>query len=182
MKSRIPVLCATLTCLALSACGDSRRDLVGTYDVTGSLTVIADNGNKNTQTVDSPLTIIADAFESERIYLDFDCGLNATMDEPGFVITRTACDSYKVEDCTFAWTYINGGGSKEEGAQLTLNPGGVIKGICSEGSSGQLSFIFKLTGTPSSAPSGNPGAQDTRSALRTAFHSAIKRAMHARPR
>lgn len=182
MKSRIPVLCATLTCLALGACGgDSRRDLAGNYDVTGSLTIINGNGDKDTQTVESPLTIIADAFDSKKIYLDFDCGLPATMSDSGFMITQKACDSYDVEDCTFAWTYNVGGGSKEEGAELTLNPGGVIKGVCSDGSSGKLSFLFKLTGTPSGAPSGNPGEQDTRSALRTAFHRAFERAIHAGP-
>ncbi|WP_224366432.1 hypothetical protein [Hyalangium versicolor] len=175
---------ATLTCLALCACGgDSRRDLVGNYDVTGSFTVTYGDGQKDTQTVDSPLTIIADAFDSEKIYLDFDCGLPATMSDSGFVFTRKACDSYEVEECTYAWTYSTGGGSKEEeGTELTLNPGGTIKGLCSDGSSGQISFLFKLTGTPSGTPSGNPGEQDTRSTLSTALHRAFGRATQAHPR
>jgi hypothetical protein len=177
MKRHLPALCATLPFLVLCACGDPREAFVGSYDADGSITFMSDSG-RETQEVQEPLTIIADAFESDRIYLDFDCGMSATMGAPGFVINQEICPPFEANSCTFVWTYKNGGGSKEEGAPLKLNPGGIIKGRCSDGSSGEFSFFFTLTGTPRVPVSEDPGAQDTRRhALRTTFHRALERAM-----
>lgn len=133
---------------------------------------------RETQDVQEPMTIIADAFESDRLYLDFDCGMSATMGAPGFVINQEVCPSFEADSCTIVWTYKNGGGSKEEGAPLKLNPGGTIKIRCSDGSSGDFSFFFTLTGTPRIPGAEDPGAQDTRRrALRTTFHQAFERAI-----
>jgi hypothetical protein len=180
MKRHIPVLSVALHVLVLCACGgDPRETFVGSYDADGTITFVS-GAARETEDVEAPLSIIADAFESDRIYLDFDCGMFATMGEPGFLINQEVCPSFESDGCTITWSYKNGGGSKEEGAPLKLNPGGTIKGRCSDGSSGEFSFFFTLTGTPRIPVSDDPGAQDTgRRALRTTFHQAFKRAMRA---
>jgi hypothetical protein len=179
MKRLLPALSATLPFLVLCACGDPREAFVGSYNADGTITFVVDSA-RDTQDVATPLTIIADAFESDRLYLDFDCGMSATMGAPGFLINQEVCPPFEEDSCTIVWTYKNGGGTKEEGAPLKLNPGGIIKGRCTDGSSGELSFFFTLTGTPRTPGSEDPGAQSTRRhALRTTFRQAFERAMRA---
>jgi hypothetical protein len=179
MTRHIPAVYAALPFLVLCACGDPREAYVGSYDADGIVT-FRSGSDTDTQEVKAPLAIIADAFESDRIYLDFDCGMSAAMDEPGFSINQEVCPSFESDGCTITWTYKNGGGVKEEGTPLSLNPGGAIKGRCADGSSGEFSFFFTLTGTPRIPVSDDPGAQDTsRRALHTTFHQAFKRALSA---
>jgi hypothetical protein len=177
LKRLVPTLCAALPVLVLCACGDPREAFVGSYEADGTIT-FADDLGRDTQEVTLPLTIIADAFESDRIYLDFDCGMSATIGEPGFVINQEICQPFEADSCTIVWTYKNGGGSKDQGALLKLNPGGTVKGRCADGSSGEYSFFFTLTGIPRTPGSEDPGAQSTRRhALRTTLHQAFERAM-----
>ena len=153
MKSRAPTLCAALPLLALWACGDPRKDLVGNYDATGSITFTYSNGQKETDKVDVPLIIVADAFDSDALYLDFDCGMSGKLDDTGFVLNQKVCPSYETSNnCTLVWTFTNGGGSKEEALHSRSIQEGNIKGRCADRSSGGISFFFTLTGTPTSGP------------------------------
>ncbi|WP_257459131.1 hypothetical protein [Archangium lipolyticum] len=142
------LLSCLLLSLGLCAC-DSRRDFAGSYDVSGSLTTSM-NGRSNTSRVeDDTLVIIADALDSDALYLDFDCGLTGKMkDAESFTVDARKCPSYTADGCTFTWTYRDGTvrGDAADDTKINLTLAGTIEGSCSDGSAGQLGFAFSLSG------------------------------------
>ncbi|AKJ04867.1 hypothetical protein ATI61_10167 [Archangium gephyra] len=169
--------------VALSLCGcDARKDFSGAYQVSGVLTLTSGGREDKTDLKDLPLVIIADAFESDRLYLDFDCGLSAKMkageDGASFALDTKVCPTYTRDSCNFTWVFFSGVGSLEGDASLDFNPNGAITVKCSDGASGVANFKFRLSGVRSSgsgeAPS-VPGAQsgDARSRQLSALRAAV---------
>jgi hypothetical protein len=176
------VLSAAALALCLCAC-DSRKDFAGTYEVSGVLSIREGTQEKTSEVKEVPLVIIADAFDSDRLYLDFDCGLSATMrDGESFDLDGKTCPSYTRESCTFTWIFNTGVGTLKEESALDFDSSGLIKGRCSNGSSGMVPFSFRLTGVrksvsePDAAPPGEQ-SQDTRSRQMSALRAAVVQAM-----
>ncbi|WNG44420.1 hypothetical protein F0U60_10070 [Archangium minus] len=139
---------------------------------------LSNNGYEESQTIDGPLTIVADAFDSDRLYLDFDCGLPGTLqDSNSFKLDRKTCPAYNSGDCEFTWTFRGGEGTKTEddgNPSLELRFNGHIDGTCSDGSSGVLSFRFTLTATPDESGSEDSQLEGRTQSLRTALEQAAR--------
>lgn len=159
--------------VGLCACGDPRRDFAGTYAVSGFLTT-GSGGSANAIPVENAqLVVVADALDSDKLYLDFDCGLSGTLDDSeSFQVDTKRCPSYMDEDCEITWTFNNGSGRRvEEGSKLELNLAGSIQWRCYDGTAGQVGFAFALLGNRQGEGSGQPGAQ---SALRSALERELR--------
>lgn len=71
-------LSAVALALCICAC-DSRRDFAGSHELSGVLSLREGRWQGESEVTKESLVIVADAFDSDRLYLDFDCGLSATM-------------------------------------------------------------------------------------------------------
>lgn len=182
---RFHSLCAVLLSLCLCSC-DSRKDVTGRYEVSGTVSFREGGWNDKSELKDVQLVIIADAFDSDRLYVDFDCGLSAKMtDSDSFEFESKTCPSYTQGECTFMWSFKSGQGTlKETEPVLDVHPTGVIKARCSNGASGLLSFWFNLTGVRKSEPSADasPGAEsrDTGSSQMSTLRATLEQAVRSR--
>ncbi len=161
--------------VGLCAC-DARRDFAGTYEVSGTLTTRA-GGSANAVPVDkAQLVVVADALDSDKLYLDFDCGLSGTMDDSeSFQVDAKRCPSYLDEDCQVTWTFSEGMGRRvQEGAKLEFNLSGTIQWRCYDGTEGQVGFSFALLGTRLGEDSSSPGQSGAQSALRSALERELR--------
>jgi hypothetical protein len=177
----VAVSSAVAVALSLCAC-DARKDFSGAYKVSGVLTLTQNGRESKTDLKDLPLMIIADAFESDSLYLDFDCGLSAKMkngqDGATFEVDSRTCPSYTQNSCSFTWVFYSGVGSLDDDGSLDFGPNGAVNVKCSDGSSGVVNFKFRMSGVrgdgTGSGPS-VPGAQsgDTRSLQMSALRAAV---------
>jgi hypothetical protein len=160
--------------LVVGLCGcDPRRDFAGTYEVSGLLTTRS-GGSANAIPVDNAqLVVVADALDSDKLYLDFDCGLSGTMDDAeSFKVDTKRCPSYMDEDCEITWTFKEGTGRRvEEGSKLEFNLSGSIQWRCYDGTAGQVGFAFALLGTRLGEGLAQSSAQ---SALRSALERELR--------
>lgn len=176
------VLSAVALLLCVCAC-DSRKDFSGRYEVSGKLLIGEGTDRDEYDVTNEQFVIIADAFDSDRLYVDFDCGLSATMQgSDAFAFDTKTCDSYTNTDngCTYIWIFKGGQGTlKDSEPVLDVHPSGIIQVRCTNGATGTASFWFNLTGVRRSEPSSgsSPGAQshdDSRSALRVRLEQAMR--------
>lgn len=176
------VLSAVALLLCVCAC-DSRKDFSGRYEVSGQLLVGEGTDRDEYAVKNEQFVLVADAFDSDRLYVDFDCGLSATVqDSDSFAFDTKTCPSYTNADngCTYVWIFKGGSGAlKASEPVLDVHPSGIIQARCSNGAAGTLSFWFNLTGVRRNEPSSgsNPGAQahdDSRSALRARLEQAMR--------
>lgn len=186
--SRPHVLSAVVLSLFLCAC-DSRKDFSGAYEVSGVLTLTEGPRKSTIEVKAAPLVIIADAFDSDRLYLDFDCGMSATMkDGESFELDGKTCPSSTEDSCSFTWTFNNGVGSLKEDSTLAFDSNGSVRVKCSDGSTGLVNFSFRLKGGRSSGSESDdpalPGEQsgDVRSRPLSALQSAVMRSLRPRVR
>ncbi|HYO70672.1 MAG TPA: hypothetical protein VEU33_31795 [Archangium sp.] len=177
------VLSAVVVTLFLCAC-DARKDFSGAYVASGVLTLTEGGREIKTDLKELPLVIVADAFDSDRLYLDFDCGLSATMkdgeDGATFVLDSKACPSYTKDSCSFTWVFYSGVGSLKDDGALDFGPNGAIRVQCSDGS-GVVNFKFRLTGVRKTGSTSAPGAQsdDVRSRQMAALRAAVMEAVRS---
>ncbi|EPX64778.1 hypothetical protein D187_000200 [Cystobacter fuscus DSM 2262] len=96
------------------------------------------------------LRVVADAFGSDKLYLDFQCGLTATVQNSNaFTLDERECPSYENEGCAYVWRFSDGKGTVTEGdPALELRFNGSVNSRCSDGSSLSLNFLFTLTAMP----------------------------------
>ena len=161
--------------VGLCAC-DPRRDFAGSYEVSGMLTT-GSGGSANAIPVENAqLVVVADALESDKLYLDFDCGLSGTVDDSeSFQVDAKRCPSYMDEDCQITWAFSEGMGRRvEEGAKLEFNLAGTIQWRCYDGTAGQVGFSFALMGTRQSEDSSGSGQSGAQSALRSALERELR--------
>ncbi|PTL76271.1 hypothetical protein [Vitiosangium sp. GDMCC 1.1324] len=161
---RPQALVAVMLTLGVCACGDPRRDFVGSYGVSGTLTTTLGSRQTTSSIKDESLEVVADAFDSDKLYLDFDCGLSGTMsDEKSFRLDDKVCPAYADDECRYLWHFNNGQGSRTgDDAGIGLSFRGTISVDCSDGSSGVVAFILALKGTRLNEPlpgAGVPGGQ-----------------------
>lgn len=188
---RAHALSAVLLALCVCSC-DPRKDFTGSYEVSGVLVINGGSQTEPTEVKQLRMVILADAFDADRLYLDFDCGLNAAVgDEDTFVLETTACPSYTSDSCTYAWTYKTGNGNLKdaEGKEPTLEftPSGIVRASCSDGASGSAHFEFKLKGvrkedSDSSAPLPGELSREDSSPRRSALQTALERAVRSQLR
>ncbi|QRK12899.1 hypothetical protein JQX13_24415 [Archangium violaceum] len=164
---------ALLLLLGLCSCGDPRQDFVGSFDVQGRLS-LSDGNYQETALVDVPMVVVADAFDSDKLYLDFDCGLVGTIeDHTSFSLDRKKCPSDFVDGCELTWTFREGEGTKTEGdPTLALRFSGDIKVSCSGDSPRMYSFTFTLTATQDESVSKSSRQEERTQSIRTALEQA----------
>lgn len=172
---QLALLPALLLLLGLCSCGDPRQDFVGSFHVLGRLS-LSDGNYRETAPVDVSMVVVADAFDSDKLYLDFDCGLVGTIeDHTSFTLDRKTCPTYTSGDCEFTWTFRDGEGTKTEGdPTLALQFSGDITGTCSDGSSGGLFFKFTLTATQDESASKSSRLEGRTLSIRTALEQAAR--------
>ncbi|WNG14819.1 hypothetical protein [Cystobacter fuscus] len=112
--------------------------------------ILSNGSRKQTQDVKTTLRVVADAFGSDKLYLDFQCGLTATVQNANaFTLDERECPSYENEGCEYVWRFSDGKGTATEGdPALELRFNGSVNSRCSDGSSLLLTFVFTLTATP----------------------------------
>lgn len=135
---RIPVLAAAL---ALAACGgeDPRVSYAGIYDFRGTmhLTWIAPNTPQGDFHTGARIEFVADALDSGRLFVAYDCGLDARLEDDGtFAAPTKACPEVTSGTCRYRTIYDRGALSPAETPgvlQLTLS--GAYTKVCEDASS-----------------------------------------------
>ncbi|MFP2933813.1 hypothetical protein ACLESO_53520 [Pyxidicoccus sp. 3LG] len=145
---------AAVLCLSLSACGDPREDFSGRFGSTAEWTEFYSNATV-VSTWGLDLEIVADHFDSERLFLDFDCGLNAKMEGDSMVLIGRTCPAVRDDQCIYSTRYDRGHASVN-GDTLTLSASGFIDQQC-PGNSGNLSFSLELSGRRGAPAPTQPG-------------------------
>ena len=171
------VVSAVVMSLLLCAC-DARRDFSGASELSGELSLSEGRAVRIVKVKSARLAIIADAFDSDSLYLDFDCGLSATMQKESFELDVKKCPSYIEDSCSLTWTFSNGLGTLKDDSSLDFDTTGTVDVKCTDGTSGLVNFSFQLTGVrgdgSTSGPS-LPGEQsgDARSSHLSAVRAAV---------
>lgn len=129
--------------LSLAACGDSREEFSGNYGITGEFTY-SGGGRTQVETVQGQLDVIADHFDSERLFMNLDCGLNAKMGDENATLIQKNCPPYRVEDCILTYKYTQGR-VQVDGDTLTLTGNGEVGLVCN-GGSGSVRLDVKISG------------------------------------
>lgn len=165
---------ATLAVLLfLCACGDPRESFSGVYAVAGTATLTVGDYREEEQ-IEDTLEIVADAFNGERLFIDFHCGLSGKVDsEDTFFVDVKACPASKADGCTFKTTFDGGAGRLKEGPTLNLRLEGNLSATCPEGTA-TARLTFNVSGKQTSRSFSNE-----RSALPKA-NAALRRALGLR--
>lgn len=144
---RLSFFVTPLLGLILGACGDARESFTGVYDLEGTIELRQGNASQTFET-SSVTEVVADAFDSERIYLNFDCGLSGTMkDSQTFTLTPKGCPQFRDEDCWFKLSYTEGVVSQDAASSgLRLVGKGTYTVRCDDGTSERLSFSLAVSG------------------------------------
>ncbi len=171
--------------LSLTACGDAREEFSGNYGFTGDLTFGA-GVNEEVIPVQGQLEIIADHFDSERIFLNWNCGINGKVEAENLELSWKECPSIQ-DDCTFMYQYERGNARIDDGSALTLSISGKVVVRC-ENASGDVFMGLNVTGERGKKmPLARPGQQDLGgepgpAALQgTVLQDALRRAIGAAP-
>lgn len=100
---RLP--CFLAAALALTACGgDPRADYAGTYDFQGNmfLTLVAPDSPHGNFHTGARIEFIADALDSERLFVNYDCGMDAHPEDDGtFSIPAKLCPEETSGGCRY---------------------------------------------------------------------------------
>jgi hypothetical protein len=147
---------ATAVCLSLSACGgpeaeeepllDARQHLLGTYDVTGTLTTLT-NGVPSSQPMSETL-VLQSGTEREAVSLELSalgCTLRGKMlGEHAFTLQARTCELPPADACISTLRISGGsGGLKQEGLEVTLEAQRITR--CG-GPTTALPITLKLSG------------------------------------
>lgn len=139
----------TLLFLSLAACGDEREEFSGNYGFSGEYTVgVGTNAEVNP--VAGQLEVVADHFKSDRIFLNWDCGLFGKVEDGEMTLISRVCPIREQEDCDLVYKYERGG-ARIDGDKLDLTIAGNVHVICPNGS-GNVYIGIKLTGTRGATP------------------------------
>lgn len=133
----------TLLFLSLAACGDAREEFRGNYGFRGEYTVGVGT-NAEVFPVLGQLEVVADHFESERIFLNWDCGLFGKVEDGAMTLIPKICPAREEEECDFIYKYERGGASID-GDKLDLTMSGNVKVQC-RNESGSVYIAIKLKG------------------------------------
>jgi len=180
---RLSVFASPLLGLVLGACGDAREPFTGVYDLDGTFEYRRGGSGATLVVESSTVTeVVADAFDPERLYVNFECGLSATMkDDQTFTLTPKGCPQYKVEDCWYRVSYTEGVVSKGvEGDGLRLVGEGTFTMRCDNGDTDRLNFSVAVTGekrppSDTQPPSTGELSQPVPNAQARGLHARLKR-------
>ena len=154
---RLSVFATPLLGFILGACGDARESFTGVYDLEGTFELRQGNASQTFET-SSVTEVVADAFDSERIYLNFDCGLSGTMkDSQTFTLTPKGCPRFRDEDCWFKVSYTEGVISQDAASTgLRLVGKGTYTVNCDDGTSERLTLSVAMSGEKRSSSDSQP--------------------------
>lgn len=154
---RLSVFATPLLGLILGACGDARESFTGVYDLEGTFEFRRGNASQIFET-SSVTEVVADAFDSERIYMNFDCGLSGTMkDSQTFTLTPKGCPQFREEGCWFKYSYTEGVVSQDAASNgLRLVGKGTYTVRCDNGTSDRLDFSVTVSGEKRSSSDTQP--------------------------
>jgi hypothetical protein len=145
---RLPFLAAAL---ALTACGgDPRADYAGTYDLYGNLhlTLVAPDSPQGDFHTGLRVEFIADALDAERLFVAYDCGIDAHLEDDGtFSIPSKLCPEVTSGSCRYRTIYDHGAVKRDAPTgtlQFTL--AGAYTKACTDGSSVRENFSLWLDG------------------------------------
>ncbi|QSQ21024.1 hypothetical protein JY651_38390 [Pyxidicoccus parkwayensis] len=131
---------------------DNRKNVTGSYAVTGTLTLTA-NGKSDVSQVQDTLRITNDTTSASKAALllhiaSLGCGPKATMTgERTFNPSNTKCPMPPQQDCTASLTYTRGIGKKEEGGALQTSLYGKIDLNCGSRGSATVDVSMVMSGS-----------------------------------
>ncbi|NMO20704.1 hypothetical protein HPC49_51805 [Pyxidicoccus fallax] len=145
--------------LSLTACGDSREEFSGNYGFTGEFKV-GHGANQETLRAQGQLDVIADHFDDERLFLNWDCGMNGKMEDETMTLVRKNCPPFRSADCVLTYKY-DVGNANIDGKTLKFTTTGTVAVRCDDGAAGSAPFTLTLEGERGKMmPIPMPGQQD----------------------